>query len=93
MSKPYNPLTLAAQVDAFRRIRDLYAMVATQATELRYHQGRLLREQEVAERIFAGVMRRSMRTASNIQQMLAPAAIFGDIARVEIEVATTFAVS
>ncbi|WP_101759370.1 SpoIIE family protein phosphatase [Oceanicoccus sp. KOV_DT_Chl] len=81
LSKPYNSVILQAKINAFSRMREMHRTVKSQRDEISAHNDRLLREQEVAKRVFDKVAHEGCLDASNIKYALSPIAIFnGDVA-------------
>ncbi|ARN75415.1 ATP-binding SpoIIE family protein phosphatase [Oceanicoccus sagamiensis] len=81
LSKPYNSVILKAKINAFERMREMHHTLAHQRDEIYAHNNRLLREQEVAKRVFDKVAHAGCLDASNIQYALSPIAVFnGDVA-------------
>ncbi len=81
LSKPYNSVILQAKINAFARMRDMHRTVRLQRDEISAHNDRLLREQEVAKRVFDKVAHAGCLDASNIKYALSPIAVFnGDVA-------------
>jgi len=75
LTKPYSRVILLAKIDALRRVRGLYRTLQAQRDELARHEMRLLRERELAERVFTRIMRRGRVEAHNIRYLSQPAAI------------------
>ncbi|WP_459873816.1 PP2C family protein-serine/threonine phosphatase [Endothiovibrio diazotrophicus] len=75
LTKPYSRVILLAKIDALRRVCGLYRTLQAQRDELRRHENRLLREQELAERVFTRILRRGRVEAHNIRFLSEPAAI------------------
>ncbi len=81
LSKPYNSVILKAKINAFERMREMHRTLSHQRDEIVAHNNRLLREQEVAKRVFDKVAHAGCLDASNIQYALSPIAVFnGDVA-------------
>ena len=81
LSKPYNSVILQAKINAFTRMREMHSTVKLQRDEIAAHNNRLMREQEVAKRVFDKVAHGGCLDAPNIQYSLSPIAIFnGDVA-------------
>lgn len=80
LSKPLNPLTLNAQLQAFRRIRDLHSTVQQQSRSLREHQDRLLLERQLASAVFERVLAGDHAGVDHLQHFIVPASRFaGDL--------------
>ncbi|WP_320416296.1 fused response regulator/phosphatase [Candidatus Reidiella endopervernicosa] len=75
LTKPYNHVILKAKIDALMRMRELYIEVKAQKDELSYHHERLRREHEIAERVFANVIKPTAFSVPNIKHMLSPMAM------------------
>ena len=81
LSKPYNSVILKAKINAFERMREMHRTLSHQRDEIFAHNSRLLREQEVAKRVFDKVAHAGCLDAANIQYALSPIAVFnGDVA-------------
>ena len=81
LSKPYNSIILQAKINAFTRMVDMHRTVRLQRDEIVANNHRLLREQEVAKRVFDKVAHAGCLDAPNIQYALSPIAVFnGDVA-------------
>lgn len=80
LSKPYNSIILEAKLSAFVRMREMHRTVRKQRDEIAENNRRLLREQEVAKRVFDKVAHEGCLDASNIKYALSPIAMFnGDV--------------
>jgi serine phosphatase RsbU (regulator of sigma subunit) len=80
LSKPYNSIILQAKINAFMRMRDMHSALQQQRDEIASYNARLVREQEVAKRVFDKVAHAGCLDAANIQCILSPIAIFnGDV--------------
>ena len=80
LSKPYNSVILQAKINAFMRMREMHRTLQHQRDEIANHNDRLLREQEVAKRVFDKVAHVGCLDAPNIQYSLSPIAVFnGDV--------------
>lgn len=80
LTKPYSHVILKAKLEALKRICVLYATVKAQKDELAYHQIRIEREQEIAQRLFSNIIDRGCLGATYIKHMLAPMGRFnGDL--------------
>jgi CheY-like chemotaxis protein/anti-sigma regulatory factor (Ser/Thr protein kinase) len=80
LSKPINRVLLQAKIDALLRTRELYRMLAGRNTELTRLHDNLLREQQLAERVFHNIVHRASLDAPGIRHHISPAALFnGDL--------------
>lgn len=80
LTKPYNRIVLRAKIAAMDRIRELYQTVHDQGQQVsRLHQ-HIVREQEVAEKIFTNIMKRGDADLSMVRAVRISADTFnGDI--------------
>jgi serine phosphatase RsbU (regulator of sigma subunit)/DNA-binding response OmpR family regulator len=80
LSKPYNHIILKAKIDAFSRMRSMHAILQKQRDTIVEHNQHMLHEQRVAKTVFDNVAHSGCLSASNIQYMLSPLAVFnGDV--------------
>lgn len=80
LSKPYNRVILQAKIKAFASMRRLHETVQKQRDEISLHNDRLIREQEVAKRVFDNIAHPGCINAPNIKHLLSPMAVFnGDL--------------
>ena len=80
LSKPYNNIILKAKINAFSRMRNTHALLQQQRDQNAAHNLRLVREQEVAKRVFDKVAHSGCIDAENFKHIISPLAIFnGDI--------------
>ncbi|MGU9855157.1 ATP-binding SpoIIE family protein phosphatase [Pseudomonas sp. LF245] len=81
MAKPYNPLILAAKINAMDRLRRLQATVLQQRNLIARHHDYLLHEQRVAKAVFDKVAHSGcINAAPNIRYLQSPYALFnGDL--------------
>jgi len=80
LTKPYSRVILQAKIDALARTSKLHSTVKLQRDELVYHQDRILKEQEVARKVFANIMHSSSLSEPCIKYLLSPMALFnGDL--------------
>ena len=78
--KPYNRVILGAKLDSWRRTAEMHATMRSQRDQIRYHEGRLRHEHEVAKRIFEKVVPQDGLSADNIRFSLSPVSVFnGDM--------------
>ena len=81
LTKPYDDTMLQAKIHAFVRMMDLHKTLEQQRDQIVEHNTRLLREQEVAKRVFDKVAHGGCLDADNIKYILSPISIFnGDVA-------------
>lgn len=81
LSKPYKGIILKAKINAFSRMREMHRTLQYQRDQIAAHNVHLLREQEVAKRVFDKVAHAGCLDADNIKYALSPIAIFnGDVA-------------
>lgn len=80
LTKPYSRVILLAKIDALARTSKLHSTVKMQRDELVYHQDRILKEQEVAQKVFANIIHSSSLREPCINYLLSPMALFnGDL--------------
>lgn len=80
MVKPWRPVVLWAKIQALLRSRDLHREVTAQRDLLEQHQARLIREQELAERLYSSMLGSADSEPREIQCLMSPASIFsGDV--------------
>lgn len=80
IAKPYNSIILKAKLNAFQRMRGMHRTVQLQRDQIANHNEHLIREQEVAKRVFDKVAHGGCLNAPNIQHLLSPLAVFnGDV--------------
>ncbi|MBC3304450.1 fused response regulator/phosphatase [Pseudomonas sp. SWRI18] len=81
LPKPYNPLILAAKINAMDRLRRLQATVLEQRDLIAKHHDYLLHEQRVAKEVFDKVAHSGcINAAPNIRYLQSPYALFnGDL--------------
>ncbi|WP_411378950.1 SpoIIE family protein phosphatase [Pseudomonas sp. MPB26] len=81
LPKPYNPLILAAKINAMDRLRRLQATVLEQRDLIAKHHDYLLHEQRVAKAVFDKVAHSGcINAAPNIRYLQSPYALFnGDL--------------
>ncbi len=80
LSKPYNRVILAAKIRALGRLRRLQHVVRAQRDTLAIHHDQLIREQEVAKRVFDNIVRPGCVNSPNVKAHLSPMAVFnGDM--------------
>ena len=81
LSKPYNQVILQAKINAFVRMREMHNTVQKQRDCIVEYNHHLLREQEVAKRVFDKVAHAGCLDIPNIRYTMSPVAIFnGDVA-------------
>ncbi|WQG57199.1 fused response regulator/phosphatase [Pseudomonas sp. RTB3] len=80
LAKPYNPVILAAKINAMDRLRRLQATVLQQRDLIAKHHEYLLHEQRVAKAVFDKVAHSGCLSAPNIRYLQSPYALFnGDL--------------
>ncbi|MDT3231129.1 ATP-binding SpoIIE family protein phosphatase [Pseudomonas sp. rhizo25] len=81
LAKPYNPLILAAKINAMDRLRRLQATVLQQRDLIARHHEHLLHEQRAAKAVFDKVAHSGcINAAPNIRYLQSPYALFnGDL--------------
>lgn len=81
LPKPYNPLILAAKINAMDRLRRLQATVLQQRDLIARHHEHLMHEQRVAKAVFDKVAHSGcINAAPNIRYLQSPYALFnGDL--------------
>ncbi len=80
ITKPYNHIILKSKIDAMLRIREMTSTITKQNLELSFHQERLRKEQEIAEKIFSNIVRAGYIDISNLKYYVSPMAVFnGDL--------------
>ena len=80
ISKPYSSLILRAKINAFTRMRTMNNTLLAQRDQISAHNRTLIREQEVAKRVFDKVAHAGCLDASNIKHSLSALSVFnGDV--------------
>ena len=80
LSKPYNKVILTAKVRALGRLRRLQSVVREQRDRLAVHHEHLIREQEVAKRVFDNIAHPGCINAPCVRAHLSPMSVFnGDM--------------
>ncbi|OZG73046.1 fused response regulator/phosphatase [Hahella sp. CCB-MM4] len=80
LSKPYNPIILQAKINAFNRMRVMHRTLQMQRDQIADHNEHLVREQEVAKKVFDNVAHVGCLGARNIRHLLSPLSVFnGDV--------------
>ena len=80
IAKPYNSVILKAKINAFQRMRSMHRTVQQQRDQIASHNEHLIRDQEVAKRVFDKVAHGGCLAAPNIKYLLSPLAVFnGDV--------------
>jgi len=80
LSKPYNRIILDAKIRALGRLRSLQVTVQEQRDILVKHHKQLVREQEVAKRVFDNIAHPGCVNSPNVKCHLSPMAVFnGDM--------------
>ncbi|WP_339673704.1 fused response regulator/phosphatase [Dasania marina] len=81
ISKPYNSVILQAKINAFSRMRTMNRTLLTNRDQISLHNRTLIREQEIAKRVFDKVAHAGCLDASNIKHSLSAVSVFnGDVA-------------
>jgi len=80
LTRPYNGILLRAKLNALRRMSEMNQTLARQRDEIARHNHHLLREQEMAKRVFDKVAHVGALDLPNIRYTLSPLAVFnGDV--------------
>jgi two-component system, HptB-dependent secretion and biofilm response regulator len=80
ITKPYNPIVLAAKINAMNRLRLLQETVLQQRDMIARHHKYLLNEQRVAKAVFDQIAHSGCLNAPNIRYLQSPYALFnGDL--------------
>jgi len=80
LTKPYNKIILQAKIKALERVKQLYDEVMNQRNEIQFFTEHMIREQEVAKRVFDNITHSGNLKQENIQHILSPMSIFnGDL--------------
>ncbi|MDO3720241.1 fused response regulator/phosphatase [Marinobacter sp. chi1] len=80
LSKPYNRVLLEAKINAFNRMRRMHETLSGQRDHIRELNQQLLREQEIAKRVFDNVAHTGCLDAFNIRYLASPLSVFnGDV--------------
>ncbi len=80
LSKPYNRIIIEAKINAFNRMRLMHRTLSHQRDLIHARNSQLLREQQVAKRVFDNVAHTGCLDAFNIHYHASPMSIFnGDI--------------
>lgn len=80
ITKPFNRIILRAKIAALERIRALYGTIIEQKNELETHNERILREQELAEKIYENIVYQGTAVTNCINGINKPAEMFsGDV--------------
>ncbi|ROR35155.1 ATP-binding SpoIIE family protein phosphatase [Inmirania thermothiophila] len=80
LTKPFSRFALLRKITAFARMRQLHATVQAQRDELAMHQRHLEREQELAERIFSGILHPGRIELPQVRFHVSPQSVFnGDL--------------
>jgi CheY-like chemotaxis protein len=80
LTKPYSQVILFAKIEAFTRMREYYNTIVRQRDQLDYHNTHMLREQEVAKRIFNNIVHTGQLDKPFINYLISPLSIFnGDM--------------
>ena len=80
LAKPYNEAVLKAKIQAHLRIRELTQQIAENNKELRLHNSRWQREQNIVEHIFTKALEHNLSNCPSLRSHVAPASTFnGDL--------------
>ena len=80
VSKPYNPILLRAKLNAYKRMRDLHAVMMQQRDQIAQANAHLMQEQLVAKAVFDNVAHSGALHADCFKHLLSPLAVFnGDV--------------
>lgn len=80
LAKPYNEAVLKAKIQAHLRIRELTQQIAENNQELRLHNSRWQREQNIVEHIFTKALEHNLSNCNSLRSHIAPATTFnGDL--------------
>jgi hypothetical protein len=80
LTKPYNSVILKAKINAFNRMLKMHITVRQQRDQIAIHNEHLIREQEVAKRVFDKIAHAGCLHVNNINYTLSPMAVFnGDV--------------
>lgn len=80
LSKPYKKIILEAKINAFKRMLIMHQTLQSQKNQIETHNNHLIREQEVAKKIFDKVAHVGSLDTCNIQYTLSPLSVFnGDV--------------
>ncbi len=86
LTKPYNSVILEAKINAFRRMLRMHGTLQQQRDAIARYNEHLLREQDLAKRVFDKVARPGYFHASNLRFSMSPLAMFnGDILLVAMQ--------
>lgn len=80
LTKPFNEDILQAKIKAHARIKELNDQINEKNTELMRHRNNMLREQQIAQRVFQNAMSGSILICKNTRSYISPATTFnGDL--------------
>ena len=80
LSKPYNRVILRAKINAFHRMRELHQSLQLERDRTDQRNRQMMREQELARRVFDNIAHRGCLGADNIRFEASPMSIFnGDV--------------
>ena len=80
LTKPYNHVILRSKIRAMLRFGELHGTIRRQNKQLNYHQQLLVEEQNIAQRIFQGVVHTGGGPVKGVRCLLSPTSIFnGDL--------------
>jgi CheY-like chemotaxis protein len=80
LSKPYNKMILQAKLRAFERVRQMHITINSQREALKQNHESMLREQDIAKRVFDNVAPSGCLDMEGIRHVLSPCSVFnGDM--------------
>jgi len=80
LTKPFNEDILQAKIKAHTRIKELNDQISEKNTELMKHRNNMLREQQIAQRVFQNAMSGNILTSKNTRSYISAATTFnGDL--------------
>lgn len=80
LTKPFNEDILQAKIKAHTRIKELNDQISEKNAELMKHRNNMLREQQIAQRVFQNAMSGNILTSKNTRSYISAATTFnGDL--------------
>jgi len=80
LTKPYNKVILQAKLQAFNRMRSLYATIESQKDKIQVYNDHLMQEQEVAKKVFDNIAHPGCLDSREFNYILSPMSVFnGDM--------------
>ncbi len=80
LTKPYNKVILQAKLQAFNRMRSLYATIESQKDKIQVYNDHLMQEQEVAKKVFDNIAHPGCLDSGDFSYILSPMSVFnGDM--------------